>query len=165
MSTRTSNLIKAAVAASLFALAAVQAWRFLHDGDGISEKAFYYALSEKMLFVAERGLIPPIRGINDATEDGVRAVVISRSGKADDRAGREIAYLETYSPELKQQMEAAKAAGTSPAMGRTAAQGHRLVKRVKDVDWVSLATPEGERIVCEWTVSGPNGPVPIVCSP
>lgn len=165
MSAKTSNFIKAAAAVGLFGLAGVITWRFLHESDGISEKAFYYDLSEQKLFVAERGLIPPIRGLNDATEDGVRAVVISRSGKSEDKASHEIAYLETYSPELKQQMEAAKAAGTSPAMGRTSAQAHRLVKRVKDVDWVSLATPEGERIVAEWTTSGPNGASPVVCSP
>ncbi|HTH47166.1 MAG TPA: hypothetical protein VMB21_06620, partial [Candidatus Limnocylindria bacterium] len=146
-------------------LAGVLTWRFLHESDGISEKAFYYDLSEQKLFVAERGRIPPIRGINDATEDGVRAVVISRSGKPEDQASREIAYLETCSPELKQQMEAAKATGTSPAMGRTAAQAHRLVKRVKDAEWVSLATPEGERIVAEWTLGAPDGSTPVVCSP
>jgi hypothetical protein len=165
MNTRTSNLLKAAVATGLFALAAMQAWRFLHGGDGIPEKAFYYDLSEQKLFVAERGLIPPIRGLNDATEDGVRAVVISRSGKPGDKAGREIAYLEMYSPELKQQMQTAKTTGTSPAMGRTAAQAHRLVKRVKDAEWVSLATPEGERIVAEWTISPSDAPPPVVCSP
>ncbi len=165
MSAKASNFIKAMAAVGLFGFAGVMTWRFLHESDGISEKAFYYDLSEQKLFVAERGLIPPIRGLNDATEDGVRAVVISRTGKPEDKASQEIAYLETCSPELKQQMETAKAAGTSPAMGRTAAQGHRLVKRVKDVDWVSLATPEGERIVAEWTTSAPNGATPVVCSP
>jgi hypothetical protein len=165
MNAKASKLIKAAVAVSLLGFAAAQAWRFLHQSDGISEKAFYYDLSEQKLFVAERGLIPPIRGINDATEDGVRAVVISRSGKTEDQAAREIAYLEMYSPELKRQMQEAKAAGSSPTMGRTAAQAHRLVKRVKDAEWVSLATPEGERIVAEWTSPAPDGAAPVVCSP
>jgi len=139
--------------------------RFWREDSGVSEKAFFYDLSEKKLFVAERGLVPPIRGMNDTTEDGVRAVVISTNGRPEDPASRRIAYLEKYSPELKRQMEEAKARGGSPEMGRTAAQGHRWVKRVDDAQWVSLLTPEGERLVSEWAVPGPDGLSPVVCTP
>lgn len=165
MGSRFSNLAKVGLAILLFGLAGILTWRFLSRTDGISEKAFYYDLSEKKLFVADRGLVPPIKGVNDATEDGVRAVVISRNGKSDDPASREIAYLEMYMPELKQQMETAKSTGSSPAMGRAAAQLQRLVKRVGDPEWVSMATPEGERIVSDWAVPGADGQSPVVCSP
>jgi hypothetical protein len=165
MSGDASNGLKAGVAAVLLGIACVLVWRFFGQSDGISEKAFYYDLSEKKLFVADRGLVPPIKGVNDATEDGMRAVVISRSGRPDDKSTHEIAYLEMYAPELKRQMEEAKTSGSSPIMGRAAAQTQRLVKRVTDAEWVSVATPEGEQIVSEWAVPGTNGLSPAVCSP
>jgi hypothetical protein len=36
---------------------------------------------------------------------------------------------------------------------------------VTDAEWVSLATPEGELIVSEWAVPGPDGQSPAVCTP
>lgn len=165
MAASTNNSVKLIAALAMLGLAGFFAYRFFSADTGISEKAYFYDLSEKKLFVAARGLVPPIRGINDATEDGVRAVVISTNGKPEQVSSHRIAYLEKVSPELKQQMEAARASGTSPTMGRSAAQGHRMVKRVEDAEWVSLLTPEGEKIVSEWAVPGPDGNTPVVCSP
>ena len=42
-------------------------------------KAFFYDLSKGELFTADANLIPPIRGVDNAEEDGVRAVVIAPS--------------------------------------------------------------------------------------
>lgn len=165
MAAPKTSIFKLAAALAMLALAVGLVLRFLRGQEGVSEKAFYYDLSEQKLFVARRGLIPPIQGVNDAVPDGVRAVVISTNAQPANRATWKIAYLEMYSPELKQQMEAAKSAGTSPAMGRTAAQAHRLVKRVADQDWVTLVSPEGERIVSEWATPGADGMSPVVCSP
>lgn len=153
-----------AAAAALIGLAGGLFWRFLQENAGDSEKAYFYDLSEKKLFVADRSAIPPIRGINDAQADGVRAVVVATNGRAEDKAGRRIAYLETNSPELKQDLETARANSTVPAIARGAAQQFRLVKRPDDRDWVSLATPEGEQIVSEWTTWGGDQP-PVVCNP
>jgi hypothetical protein len=165
MESNRSNAAKLAGAVVMFGAAGVLVWRFLGDHGGVSEKAFFYDLSERKLFVAERGLIPPIRGVNDATEDGVRAVVISTNGHPQDKTTWTIAYLETCSPELKQQLTAARAAGTAPAISRTAAQAQRLVQRPGDAAWVSLSSPEGERIVTDWAASGGGEGAPVVCSP
>lgn len=140
-------------------------WVAFRPESGPSEKAWYYDLSEKKLFVADRGSIPPIRGMNDATADGVRAVVVAPPGKCDDKEARRIAYLETNAPELKQALDAARASGSEPAISRGQAQSLRLVRRVTDAEWVSLATPEGEQIVSEWAVPGPDGQSPAVCTP
>jgi hypothetical protein len=160
-----SSAIKLALAAVLFGWAAVALWQFLRNTAGVSEKAFFLDLSERKLFVAARGLVPPIRGLNDAAEDAVRAVVISTNATPDDRRTWTIAYLEKYTSELKQQMEQARSTGASPPMGRAAAQAHRLVKRPDDPGWVSVATPEGEAIVTQWAQPGPNGITPVVCTP
>lgn len=165
MNPARDQMLKLAAALALLAGAAGMVWRFLRSGDGVSEKAFFYDLSEGRLFVAERGLVPPIRGVNDAVEDGVRAVVVSTNGRPTDRRTWTIAYLETSTPELKRQLDAARAAGTAPELGRTAAQAMRLVRRPGDAEWVSLASPEGEQIVTEWVTAGTGDRPPVVCTP
>ncbi|MBN8247647.1 MAG: hypothetical protein J0L84_09410 [Verrucomicrobia bacterium] len=165
MTPARNQFLKIAAAAALFAVAGVLVWRFLQEDGGVSERAFFYDQSEQKLFVADRGLVPPIQGINDATEDGVRAVVVSTNGRPDDRRTWVVAYLETCTPELKRQLMAARAAGTPPEIGRTAAQSLRLVRRPQDADWVALTTPEGERIVSEWVTAGPGDSQPVVCTP
>ncbi len=129
------------------------------------DKAFFYDLSEKKLFVASRTSIPPIPGINNSEADGVRAVVISTNGQAADKTSRRIAYLETYGPELRAQMVAAQATGTSPEMGREAAMAQRLVCRPQELKWHAMNTPEAEQIVNEWLALGPGGGPATLCSP
>lgn len=159
-----SNAVKLGLALVALAMAGTLFWRFAQSESGGSEKAFFYDLSERKLFVTERSVIPPIKGVNDAQVDGVRAVVVSPSGQPDKKATWRIAYLETNTPELKQDLEAARAAGIPPTISRGAAQRHRLVKRPDDREWVSLDTPEGEQIVAEWTTWGGDQP-PVVCNP
>ncbi len=149
----------------LFGMAGWRVWNWMGSDAGVSEKAFFYDLSEKRLFVADRGLIPPIAGVNDAVTDGVRAVVVSTNGHPEVRSSWVVAYLETNAPELKEQLEAAKAAGRPPEIGRTAAQGLRLVKRPGDATWVSLSSPEGEQIVSEWLQLGTESSPPVICTP
>lgn len=145
--------------------AGLVAYNFVRDGGGTADKTFFYDLSAQKLFTAERNRVPPIRGIDGPEEDAVRAVVISTSGDRADKKARRIAYLEKYSPVLKAQMEQAQKDGSSPEMGRGEAVTHRLVKRLSDPDWVPMSTPEGEHIVGEWAMPGPNGVTPIICSP
>ncbi len=165
MAADPAKVMKTAAALVMLGAAGVLLWQFVERGRGDSELAFFYDISEQRLFVGARDLIPPVHGLNDATEDGVRAVVVSTNGRPDAKSTWRIAYLETYSPELKLQLEAARAAGTSPPMDRAAAQEHRLVKRPEDREWVSLATPEGEQIVSEWTTWGRGETLPVVCAP
>jgi hypothetical protein len=162
---RKSDAVKLVLACLILALAGVFLWRFWQSDRGISDKAFFYDLSERKLFTGPRTAVPPIKGLNDEELDAVRAVVISTNGKPEKKSTWTIAYLERYSPELKREMEEAQRTGSSPGMGRALAQTHRFVQRVGDAEWFSLASPEGERIVTDWTAAGPDGTVPVVCAP
>jgi hypothetical protein len=126
-------------------------------------QAYFYDLSKGELFVADANLIPPIRGIDSAEQDGVKAVVVASS--PDDQKSRRIAYLERFSPELKRDLEEARAKKTAPLIDRGAAQGLRFVKRTSDKDWYPIGTAEGQRIVSDWTMPGADGLSPVVCVP
>jgi hypothetical protein len=165
MASTQSQLPKLGLAVVLLAAAGAFFFRWMNTGTGVSEKAFFYDLSERRLYVADRGLIPPITGVNDSAEDGVRAVVVSTNGQPQLESTWVIAYLETCAPELKEKLQAAKAAQSAPDISRTTAQGLRLVKRPNDSTWVSLATPEGEQIVSEWLQWGTDKNPPAICTP
>jgi hypothetical protein len=161
----TSNLLKLGLAVVMLGAAGFFLVRFFRQDDGVSEKTYFYDVSEKKLFTAPRTSVPPIKGISDAVEDGVRAVVISTTGNCRDKSSLKVAYLETFSPELKQQMETAQRTGGSPLMSRAMALGHRLVKRPTDANWFPMDSPDAERILNEWATPGPNGLTPVVCAP
>jgi len=138
--------------------------RFFSNDSGISEQTFFYDLSEKRLFAAPRESVPPIRGLNNAEEDGVRAVVISKSGDSRDKASRTIAYLEKYGPELKQSLALVRAGKAEP-MASAVRNGYRFVKRADATEWHAVNTPEGQAILNDWNVPGPDGKTPVVCVP
>lgn len=157
------------LALGLLAMGAVLLWRFIREQVPTEEQAYYYDLSEQKLFAAPRRLVPPIRGLNDSTEDAFRAVVFSTTGKPRDKASRQIAYLEKFSPELKQQIEALqKAEAEDPAAllppkdkaDRVAARAHRFVRRVTDSEWYPLDSPQAEKILSEWQAANA-----VVCVP
>jgi hypothetical protein len=135
------------------------------DGD-----AYFYDLREQQLFVAPRGSIPPVAGIKGEALAGVRAIVISTNGNPADKKHLQIAYLEKYSPDIKQLFEEvrqARAAGRSEEgrINRQQVVANTLVQRLHETEWYSLATAEGKKIANEWNVPGPDGRTPIVCSP
>jgi len=135
------------------------------DGD-----AYFYDLQEQQLFVAPRGAIPPINGIKGGAMAGVRAIVISTNGNPADKKHIQIAYLEKYSPEIKQLFEEvrqARAAGRSEEgrIDRRQVHANTWVRRLHDTDWQSLDTAEGKIIASEWNRPGPDGRTPVVCSP
>ena len=101
---------------------------------------------------------------------GVRAIVICTNGDPADQGHRQIAYLEKYSPEIKQLFEEvrqARAAGHPAArsIDRSQIPPNTLVRRLQDTDWHPLNTPEGKSIANEWNAPGPDGRAPVVCSP
>jgi hypothetical protein len=155
---------KMQLAASLIMLAAA-AFIFMNSwhANAAGPKAFFYDLSKGELFTADANLIPPIRGIDNAEEDGVKAVVIAPN--PNDKKNRRIAYLERFSPELKRDMEEARAKQTAPLISRAMAQSMRFVRRANDPTWYPMISPEGQRIVSEWTAPGPDGLSPVVCTP
>ncbi|MBL9139607.1 MAG: hypothetical protein JNK85_27305 [Verrucomicrobiales bacterium] len=129
------------------------------------EKAFFYDLSAGKIFVASRTAVAPIPGLDGPEEDGYRALVISATGRPEDRSSWQVAYLEKYSPELKRAMEAAQKSGEPLAMGRLAAQAQRFVRRLTDTDWVPSNAPEADAVLSGWARPGPDGVTPVVCSP
>lgn len=154
----------------LLAGAGMLFFRFFGERRQAEELAYFYDLSEKKLFSAPRTLVPPIRGINDDTADGVRAVVIAASGDPRDLTSRKIAYLERYAPELKRQVEVMQSGeeASVPAgarITRGAAQSLTFVRRVDDETWYPLNSPEAEKIMTEWQSQGLNGATPAVCVP
>lgn len=152
-------LAGAAAAASVFLLI-----RSIHTGS-TQPGAFFYDVSARRLFTAPEGSVPPIRGIDGPEEDAVRAVVVSINGQPADKSSWRVAYLERYSPELKQQIEASQAGGPPPALGRGSSAAHRWVRRTNDLEWTSLGSEAGERIVSEWTAAGIAGATPVICTP
>ncbi|NOS68882.1 MAG: hypothetical protein HOP33_03035 [Verrucomicrobia bacterium] len=159
-----SNVFKLVLAVALLGVATFMLVRFLRQGDGVSEQTFFYDLSEKKLFAASREALPPIRGLNNAEEDAVRAVVIAYNGNPKDKASRKIAYLEKYAPEFKVQLEKVRAGQAEP-LARDSRNTFRFVKRVEDADWHTVSSPDGEKILTEWNVAGPDGKFPAVCVP
>lgn len=157
--------LKLGLALALLGVAAALAARSLLRNPGARDVVFFYDPSAKQLFTAPRTAVPPIRGLDDDRADAVRAVVISTNGDPRDKRARIIAYLETYSPELKAQMEAAQAGGGSPEMGRGQAQAHRFVRRPDDPQWHPLTSPEAEQIVSGWLTAGPEGGPAAICTP
>jgi len=160
----TANLTKLLFAILLLGGAGFGFYRFYHADTGISEQTFFYDLSEKKLFAASREALPPIRGLNDAEEDAVRAVVICVSGNPDDPANRSIAYLEKYAPELKQSLEQVRAGKAEPLPSKIR-NGYRFVKRAEGDTWFAANSPEGANILNGWNVAGPDRKQPVVCVP
>jgi hypothetical protein len=160
-----STLGKLTLALALLAGATVCFVKLSPRGDGENDKGFFYDLAEQRLFVASRTLIPPIAGLKSRELTGVRAVVISTNANPKDKASRKIAYLEKYSPELKMVLEAVRAGKTSAVPSHQERQALIFVRRVNEAEWYTVKSPEGEKILTEWNVPGPDGKLPVVCSP
>lgn len=137
-------------------------------------KGWFYDLSEKMLYAGPISDVPPQKGVGGKSGDGVRAVVVGFGGTPSRPGESRIAYLETYTPELKKSLEevqTARAAG-KPFAGKLPAadsdffQTNTLVKRVDDANWQPLNTSEGAKITGEWRAwRGPQGETPMVSVP
>jgi hypothetical protein len=166
---KTQPAFKLLVSVIALTVAGFFLFRFFHGQAEPDEKAYFYDLSEQKLFVASRRAVPPIRGINNDEQDGVRAIVISTSGTPTDKRTVKIAYLEKYSPELKQQIEAMQntnaPAPAGPRIDRVEAQSFTFVRRVNEAQWQPVNSPEAEKIMGEWLVPGANGQMPVVCVP
>jgi hypothetical protein len=170
MSLNKSGTFKLVAALGLLALAAVFFIKLSPTREALDDKSYFFDLNERKLFVAPRSSIPPVAGIKHADQAGVRAIVISTNGKAADKKHLRIAYLEKYSPELKRVFEAvqqARAEGKSAEglIDRSQVPAGTLVRRPDDMQWYSLNSAEGAKIVTEWNIPGPDGVTPTVCSP
>ena len=167
---KKSDSIKLIGSLALIAAAVVLYLKLRPARESRNGDAFFYDLQEKKLFVAPQGSIPPITGINGAAGAGVRAIVVSPTGDASDKKNCQIAYLEEYTPELKalfEEVHKARLEGRSEEgrIDRKEVPANTLVRRVQDADWQPLDSPKGKIIATEWNTTGPDGRLPIVCSP
>jgi hypothetical protein len=131
---------------------------------------YFYDLTEKRLFAAPRGSIPPIAGIKGEADAGVRAVVICTNGNPNDKKHLSIAYLQKYAPEIKQLFEEVHKAreegrDEQGRINRNQIPPNTLVRRLEDNDWHVLNSPEGQEIANGWNKPGPDGQTPVICSP
>ncbi len=164
----TRNLARNVAVILLVGLATgLVTWSIRSRGGDPDGSVYFYDLSEQKLFVAPRSSVPPIRGINNAELDGVRAVVISTTGNPRDKKNRKIAYLEKYSPELKAQFEVVQREGAAAQvpLTRESVPANTFVRRLNESQWHTMNTPEGEKIVSEWNIPGPDGNYPVICVP
>ncbi|MCC6231892.1 MAG: hypothetical protein IT580_04570 [Verrucomicrobiales bacterium] len=129
------------------------------------ELGFFYDVSAARIFSGPRTAPPPIRGVDGPDEDAFRAVVVSTSGRPADRSTWKVAYLEKFSPELKERTATAQRSGESLAMGRMEVQAHRFVRRLDETTWHPMSSEEAEVILSEWTKLGTEGAVPVLCTP
>ena len=159
-----SRNAKLIVSLIMLSLAGLIAFNFFRTHREPLPLAYFYDLSEQKLFTAPQSSVPPIPGTDGKAHDAVRALVYSPSG--DCEKDQQIAYLEKYSPELKKQFEAAKAAPNQEIsrMSRGAAQSHTFVCRVGQTNWFPVDSQEGERIIDEWRFAHP-GKNPTICIP
>jgi hypothetical protein len=135
---------------------------------------WFYDQSEKRLYEVPRDTLPPHRGIGGPSGDGVRAVVVAFRAEQSDPRKRRIAYLESYTPELKDMLErvhAARASGQAfkgriPARDSEYIQTNSLVKGPAESVWHASNSPEGRWTMTEWrSWRGPDSQPPVVCVP
>ena len=165
---RADERKKLTLAGVLFALAIL--FFVLFSSPKSEALQYFYDESEQKLFTAPVDSIPPIKGINDDQFDGVRAIVIAPKGRCGDESVRRIAYLEKWSPQLKQQMEAAeraKAAGHAVPnlVGRSQRKFHQFVRRTESTQWYHMNTDEAAKIMATLRTKDAEGKIPEVCTP
>ena len=157
----TQKVIIAAVC--MLAAVAVIGWSLLAGGPGSgSDDVYFYDLSEQQLFAAPANAIPPIKGINDDVEDGVLAIVISKTGKA---ADKEVAYLQKYTPQGKQLVQQNRAGTLSPNVDvRSMLPRHTLIRVPQGQNWYPMSSEAGRINTTYWKQTD-DGSKPVILSP
>lgn len=139
-----------------------------------NSQVWFYDESEKRIYTAASDILPPHKGIGGRKDDGVRAVVVAFRGEQADVKKRRIAYLETYTPELKALLEnvrAARAAGQPfkeriPSRDSDYFQINTLVRSPDEATWHPTSSAEGQKLMTAWrSWRGPDGQPPVVCVP
>jgi hypothetical protein len=174
---RLKHFLKIAFAIALAGVAVglvFQRVRALSRSGEDGARIWFYDQSEKRLYAVPNDTIPPHQGIGGKSGDGVRAFAVTFGPQSSDPAKPRIAYLETYSPELKrilEQIHAARVAHkvyTGPLISPESDfyQTNTLVKLPEDQDWSPLASPSGLAVNTKWrSWRGPGGETPLICVP
>ena len=138
------------------------------------ERIWFYDQSGHRLYAVPADTLPPDDAVGGEFGDGVRAVVVAFKKNERDLRQLKIAYLESYTPELKGTLSkilAAQAAhknydGPVPARNSPYFQTNDLVKRLDETNWYAASSSEGQKIMSEWrSWRGPEGQRPLVSEP
>jgi hypothetical protein len=166
----TAAVLLAAVATG-FVIARFNSARRTGEENG---QVWFYDESEKRLYPVAGDTLPPHKGIGGRKDDGVRAIVVAFRGEQSDPRKRRIAYLQTYTAELKALLESVRAAraagrpfkGGIPSRDSDFFQTNTLVKAPDDDLWHPSSSAEGQNIMSAWrSWRGPDGQPPVVCVP
>ena len=155
----------AGVSALLLVLIAIQ--RLRPDEPEMVEprKEWYYDLNTGQLFTAESGLAPPIKAPSGPTPEGkmagVRAYVLSYVYEPNE-AERFIGFLETTATD-EMLAKASERPRDSSGASRWA-QG-KMIRRVRDRQWVLADSEEGRAIREEAFAVNENGETPSYIAP
>jgi hypothetical protein len=161
------------LAGGAIAILAVQVKRYRRSGDaGLT--VWFYDQSEKRLYEMPQDAVSPDRGVGGRSGDGVRAIVVAPRAEQKNPAKRRIAYLQEYTPELKNLLERIRAVRASggefqermPPRNSEYFQTNTLVKRLNDVEWHRIDSPEGRMIISGWrSEAAPDGEPLVICPP
>jgi hypothetical protein len=124
------------------------------------EKDWYYDLKHRRLFVARKGLIPPIEApsgpLANGEPAGVRAYVFTYSNEPN-TTETFIGFLETTDPNVDKSSIGPMDLRVSGA--EIWGKG-RLIRRVKDEKWVPANSEEGRAILKEVFCQNEAGEIP-----
>ena len=132
---------------------------------GPSDREWYYDLNTQKLFVAARGLTPPIEApsgpLPNGKPAGVKAYVLTYASDPNE-ADCFIGFLETVDPDAKND---ATVGGNSDADGGRRWEQGRLIRMVEDLAWVPADSSEGRAIVEVAFIPNENGERPYYVRP
>lgn len=129
------------------------------------EKDWYYDLKHRRLFVARKGQIPPIEApsgpLANGEPAGVRAYVFTYSNEPN-TTETFIGFLETTDPNVDKSSIGPMDLRVS---GAEIWSKGRLIRRVKDKEWVEANSEEGRAILKEVFRQNEAGKIPHYCPP
>ena len=177
MSHKAKTIVKIG-AAGILCVGAITlgVWRFW-SGLATGEEGlriWFYDQSEQRLYTVARDTIAPHDGVGGVKSDGVRAIVVAGQTECGDPSKQRIAYLETYTPEVKKLLEGVRAArAQGRAYGQPIPTGesgyfdkNTLVRRPAESTWHDMTTAQARGIVSEWRAwRGPDGSSLGICMP
>ena len=163
------KIIIAITAASVFLLLTIVIWLLTPEKPleqvEQSDKAWFYDLNTRQLFVGKDDQIPPIEApsgpLPNGEPAGIKAYVFSYADEPNE-SERFIGFLETSVPrEIMERRESIK-----PKAGGTEQWGYgKLVRRVKDKYWVPGDSDEGRAILKEAYLLNETGERARYCPP
>jgi len=131
----------------------------------VLSKEWYYDQNSGKLFVAEKGLTPPVDAPSGPRPNGkpagVRACVLSYSQEPNE-SERFIGFLETTAPP---ELLAQQPIQPGPDSAATQWGQGKLIRRIEDKTWFFADSREGQRIIEEAFAANADGERPIYCQP